>query len=299
VTVRPLSHVRSVLFAPAVRPDFLAKLPARGADAVVIDCEDATPPTAKNEARATVRRLGPELVAAGCQVMVRVNAVATEWFAADIGGALTRDLAAVVVPKVETTGELDSVRTALDGVGLVDLGVVAGLETARGVADARLVLEHPAVIGAYFGAEDFIADMGGRRTKSNAEVLHARSEVVLAARLAGVPALDQVVTDFGDGGAFAVEAAEARNLGYHGKLCIHPAQVPLANRAFTPDAAEVDRARRLLYAFDRAAAHGVAALAFEGQMVDEPLASQARRVIALAAAFDPVSASTTGEPHGG
>jgi len=296
VTVRPLSHVRSVLFAPAVRPDFLAKLPARGADAVVIDCEDATPPTAKAEARATCRRVGPELVVAGCQVMIRVNAVATEWFAHDIGDALTSDLAAVVVPKIETTGELDTVRTALDRVGLVDLGVVAGLETARGVADARLVLGHPAVVGAYFGAEDFIADMGGRRTRSNAEVVHARSEVVLAARLAGVPALDQVVTDFGDNAAFTAEAAEARNLGYHGKLCIHPAQVPLANGAFTPDAAEVDRARRLLDAFDRAAAEGVAALAFEGQMVDEPLADQARRVIALAAAFDAVSPSETGEP---
>ncbi len=297
MTIRPLSHVRSVLFAPAVRPDFLARLPARGADAVVIDCEDATPSTAKTEARATCRRLGPELVVAGCQVMVRVNAVATEWFADDIGGALTGDLAAVVVPKIETTGELDTVRAALDRVGLVDLGVVAGLETARGVADARVVLEHPTVVGAYFGAEDFIADMGGRRTRSNAEVAYGRSHVVLAARLAGVPALDQVVTDFGDDVAFAAEATEARNLGYHGKLCIHPAQVPLANGGFTPDAAEVDRARRLLAAFDRAAAGGVAAVAFEGQMVDEPLAGQARRVIALAAAFGAVSPSETGEPH--
>ena len=299
MTLRGLSHLRSVLFAPAVRPDFLAKLPSRGADAVVIDCEDATPPAAKNEARSTCRLHGPELAATGCQVMVRVNAVGTEWFADDVDVALTGELAAVVVPKIETTDQLDAVRAALDAAGLFELGVVAGLETARGVADARLVLRHPTLIGAYFGAEDFIADMGGRRTTSNAEVLHARSEVVLAARLAGVPAIDQVVTDFGAGDAFAAEAAEARNLGYSGKLCIHPAQVPLANRAFTPDDAEVRRARRLLSAYDRAAADGVAAIAFEGQMVDEPLAGQARRVIALAASFPATIPSETGEAHDG
>jgi citrate lyase subunit beta/citryl-CoA lyase len=137
-------------------------------------------------------------------------------------------------------------------------------------------------VAGYFGAEDFIADMGGVRTDSNHEVQHARSAVALAGRLAGVPVLDQVVTDFRNDERFSNEAAEARALGYAGKLCIHPGQVAIANDAFVPTADEIDRAHRLLAAYESATAAGVAAIDFEGQMVDEPLATQARRIIALA-----------------
>ena len=279
---RPVGRLRSLLFAPAVRPDFLAKLPERGADAVVIDCEDATPSNAKVEGRANARRVGPELAATGCQTTVRINPPATEWFAADVAEGLSPELAAVVVPKVESVAGMDEVAAALDAAGLIELGVIAGVETALGVADARPLLAHPRVVAAYFGAEDFIADMAGVRTGTNDEVAYARQSVAVAARLAGVPILDQVVTDFRDDDRFERETAEARAIGYAGKLCIHPGQVAIANRGFTPSAEEVERAQRLLTAYDTAAAGGVAAIDFEGQMVDEPLAAQARRVIALA-----------------
>lgn len=279
---KPVGRLRSLLFAPAVRPDFIAKLPRRGADAVVIDCEDATPPNAKAEGRANARSLAPELVAAGCAVTVRINAPGTEWFAADVSDGLAPGLAAVVVPKVETITGLDAVAAALDAAGHTGLGVLAGIETALGVADARSLLSHPRVVAAFFGAEDFIADMGGVRTPTNHEVTLARQAVALAGRLAGIPVLDQIVADFRDDARFIAEAAEARAIGYAGKLCIHPSQVPLANAAWTPTDAEVDRAHRLLDAYEAARAGGIAAIDFEGQMVDEPLAAQARRVIAAA-----------------
>ncbi|MGA1564859.1 MAG: HpcH/HpaI aldolase/citrate lyase family protein [Ilumatobacteraceae bacterium] len=275
-----LGRLRSLLFAPAVRPDFIAKLPERGADAVVVDCEDATPPGAKQEARDNVRALVPEL-STRCTVTVRVNAVASEWFADDIA-ALVPEAAAVVLPKIDSVDAMDTVARALDAAGLSSVGVIAGIETALGVADARAVLGHPRIVAAYFGAEDFIADMGGVRTASNDEVLFARSAVALAGRLAGVPVLDQVVTDFRDDDRFNRECAEARALGYSGKLCIHPGQVTIANTAFVPSAEEVDRARRMLDAYAAASAAGVSAIDFEGQMVDEPLAAQARRVLLLA-----------------
>lgn len=280
--MKPAGRLRSLLFAPAVRPDFVAKLAERGADAVVIDCEDATPPNAKADGRAAARELAPALVDAGCQVYVRVNAQPTEWFADDIRDGLGAGLAGVVVPKVETLAGLDAVSEALEAAGFGDLGVLAGLETALGVADARVLLAHPRVIAGYFGAEDFIADMGGVRTDSNHEVDTARATVALAARLAGVPVLDQVVTDFRNDARFTREASEARALGYAGKLCIHPGQVAMANAAFVPAPDEVARARRLLAAYEQASAAGIAAIDFDGQMVDEPLATQARRVIELA-----------------
>ena len=192
------------------------------------------------------------------------------------------EVAAIVVPKIDSVDALNTVSAALEGNGLGHIGVIAGIETGLGVADARLLLAHERVVAAYFGAEDFIADMGGIRTASNEEVLYARSAVALAARLGGVPLLDQVVTDFRDDDRFIAECAQARAIGYSGKLCIHPGQVALANAAFIPSADEVDRARRLLEVYENATSEGLAAIDFEGQMVDEPLAVQARRIIATA-----------------
>ena len=252
---------RSVLFVPGNRPDLAAKAPRSSPDVVVLDLEDAVPAGEKVAARESVRDAAAAL-AGQVALCVRVNPPATDHFVDDLA-ALPPGLAAVVVPKLELP---------------LDLGVpvVAGLETVRGVADARDVLGG-SVAACYFGAEDYVADLGGVRTPGNAEVLYARSAVGIAARLAGVPALDMVTLDFGDDARFRTEAAEARALGYAGKLCIHPGQVPLANEAFVPSPEEVDRARRLLAAYDEA---GGATIAFEGQMVDEVVAVHARRVLA-------------------
>jgi citrate lyase subunit beta/citryl-CoA lyase len=279
--IQRIDRLRSLLFAPAVRPDFIERLPSRGADAVVVDCEDATPAGAKDEARANVRSLVPKILGPRTQVFVRVNSVASEWFEADIAEGLVDGLAGVVVPKIESTNQVDRAAEALRRAGHPQVGILAGIETALGVADARALLAHPSIVAAYFGAEDFIADMGGVRTRSGDEVVFARSSVALAARLAGVIAVDQIVADFRDDEHFREEAASARAMGYQGKLCIHPRQVELANVAFVPSLEEIEYARRLLAAYDEVSASGVAAIDFEGQMVDEPLAARARRILAF------------------
>jgi citrate lyase subunit beta/citryl-CoA lyase len=275
---------RSLLFAPANRPELVAKMPRSHPDVVVLDLEDAVPASEKPGARAMARAGAETLLAldAGPAVVIRVNAPSTEWFDDDLAEAPVPGLTGVVVPKLETLDEADRAAAALDRAGCADVGIVAGIETARGVADARPLLAHPRVVACYFGAEDFTVDMGGVRRDDNLEVLFPRAQVALAARLAGVPALDIVVAAFGDEERFRREAAEARAMGFSGKLCIHPSQVPLANAAFVPSAEEVDRARRLLAAYDAAVADGRAAIAFEGQMVDEPLAARARAVLRAA-----------------
>jgi citrate lyase subunit beta/citryl-CoA lyase len=133
----------------------------------------------------------------------------------------------------------------------------------------------------YFGAEDFITDIGGVRTESNNEVLYARSRVVIAASLSGIPALDQVVVDFGDDERFRTEANEARSLGFQGKLCIHPSQVQLAREAFTPSDEEITRARALLAAAADAEVRGLGVISFEGTMVDAPIIMRARKILDL------------------
>ena len=272
-------RVRSLLFAPAVRPDLLRKMPRTGADAIVIDLEDATPPNAKADGRANLVELAPELVEQ-IAVYVRINDDTSEWHEDDLD-SVPAGLQGIVVPKIETIAALDALQDRLRKRGLSDLVLIGGIETALGVADARELLAHPVIDAAYFGAEDFIADMGGVRTPGNAEVHYARSHVALAGRLAEKLVIDQIVADFRDDDRCDRECREARALGYGGKLCIHPAQVAIAHAAFTPSQDEVDRARRMLAAYAEATAGGVASIAFEGQMVDEPVAIQARRILTL------------------
>lgn len=269
--------MRSALFAPASRPDLLAKLPRSNPDGVIIDLEDAVTPDAKERSRplaaAAARELRerhPELV-----ILLRVNAVSTEWFAADIAEAVVGELDAVVVPKLDSLEALAAVEERLLAC---PLPVLAGLETVAGVELASELLRPP-VEGVYFGAEDYVVDLGGVRTPENMEVLYARSKVAAAARLSGVFALDQVVVALREEDRFRRDAAEGRALGYGGKLCIHPAQVPWANDVFSPSLEELSRARRLLDVYEQAKSEGKGAVAFEGQMVDEPLARQARAVL--------------------
>lgn len=269
-----MTRHRSLLFVPANRPDLAAKAGRSQPDAVVLDLEDAVPEAEKAAARSELAKATSELVANGMAVLVRVNPPTTPWFAEDLE-ALPDGIAGVVVPKFEPAS-LDFLSRAK-----VELPVVAGLETVRGVFDAREALIEP-VAGCYFGAEDYVVDLGGVRNPDNAEVAVARSLVAVAARLAGVPAYDMIVVDFGDAERFRTEAVAARALGYAGKLCIHPAQVLPANETFVPSTDELDRARRLLSAFDDAVAHGQAAIAFEGTMVDEVVARAARAVLASA-----------------
>jgi citrate lyase subunit beta/citryl-CoA lyase len=251
---------RSVLFVPADRPDLAVKVKRAAPDVVVIDLEDAVAPAAKANARSSAAEC-VRAVAGLAPVCIRVNAPNSEWFDDDIA-ELPNGLTAVVVPKWERSITLP-------------VPVVAGLETVRGVHHAAATLG-PAVAACYFGAEDYVADLRGQRTASNAEVAHARAAVAVAARLTNVVALDMVTVAFRDQARFRTEAREARALGYAGKLCIHPDQVALANEAFAPSVEELDRARRLLAAFDAA---GGRTISFEGTMVDEVIAKLARAVV--------------------
>lgn len=277
---KPEKAWRSLLFAPANRPELAAKLPRSAPDAVVLDLEDAVPESAKIDARA-IAKASISLLASATNapaVVLRVNGTRTQWFESDVAEAMCEGVTAIIVPKMETATEAALVRAALDRCGWNNVGIIAGIETVRGVADAREVLS-TGVAGAYFGAEDYITDLGGVRTNSNDEVAWARAFVAVAARLAGIQILDMIVADIADHERFSAEANQARALGYSGKICIHPGQVALANAAFIPTAEEVARAQRLLAAYDASVSKGIAAIAFEGQMVDEPLARRARQII--------------------
>lgn len=264
------SAPRSMLFMPGDRPGMAAKIPAIGPDLAVLDLEDAIVAGAKPDARKQVAATLADPALRTGNVLVRVNEVGSPWFADDLAAVAALGGVGVVLPKCERVEDVERVRARLPHALFV-----IGIESVRGVANARSLLA-AGVDGAFFGAEDFIADIGGRRTAEGLEVLAARSEVVLAARLAERFALDQVVVAVHDDQAFRLDAGRARDLGYTGKLCLHPSQVALAHEVFSPSPEEIEHARRVL----EAGAGGLGVL--DGAMVDEVHLRQARTLLARA-----------------
>ena len=287
-----LTRVRSMLFMPGTRADMIAKIPRFAPDVAIADLEDAVAPGDKDSARRTaaaaIDALGPDVPAT---VLIRVNPVGTPWFAADLAAAARSAAAGIVVPKLATQEQLGEVRQALAEHDWTGALVIAGIETALGVADARTLLDggpgfSSVLSGAYFGAEDYIADIGGRRSPGGEEILYARSQVCLAAYLAGIPAVDQVVVDIADDARFLADAGRGQSLGYQGKMCVHPRQIALAHQVFTPTPEEVAHARAVVAAGEA----GVGVV--DGQMVDDVHVRMARAVLARA----PGSPGTTGTP---
>jgi citrate lyase subunit beta / citryl-CoA lyase len=270
-----LTRARSMLFMPGSRADMIAKIPRFAPDVAVVDLEDAVAAgdkaSARRTAAAAIDALGPENQGT---VLVRVNPVGTPWFAADVAAAAGCAAAGIVVPKLATQPQLSQVREALAAHSWPGALVIAGIETVLGAADARTLLASGTgeLSAAYFGAEDYVADIGGRRSPGGEEVLYARSQVCLAAYLAGLPAIDQVVTDIADDELFLADARRGQSLGYQGKMCIHPRQVGLAHQVFTPTPDEVAHAQAVL----AAGAAGVGVV--DGQMVDEVHVRMARAV---------------------
>jgi len=271
-----LTRVRSLLFMPGTKADMIAKIPRFAPDVAAVDLEDAVAVADKETARATAAQAIDALGTGGpTTVLVRVNPVGSPWFTADVAAAARCAAVGLVVPKLSSPQDLHELRQALAENSWTDALVVAGIETALGVADARALLVG-GLAGAYFGAEDYIADIGGRRTSAGAEVLYARSQVCLAAYLAGVPAIDQAVVGLGDDDFYRSDAEDGRSLGYQGKICIHPRQLELAHQVFTPTPEEVAHAEAVLAAGDE----GVAVV--DGQMVDAVHVKMARSVLARA-----------------
>jgi citrate lyase subunit beta / citryl-CoA lyase len=282
--VTALTRVRSMLFMPGNRPDMIAKIPRFAPDLAVADLEDAVAADAKQEARPAAAAAIDALAAAGAvasTVLIRVNPVGSPWFADDVAAAAGCAASGLVVPKLEGQHQVDQIRQVMAEHSWLDGLLVAGLETALGVADARSLLAR-GVSGVYFGAEDYMADIGGRRSRGGDEVLYARSQVLLAAHLAGIPAIDQIVADFADDDRFLDDARAGQNLGYQGKMCIHPRQVPLAHQVFTPTDAEIAHAREVLGAGQA----GVGVV--DGQMIDDVHVRMARTVMARAGLEVPV-----------
>ena len=264
--------MRALLFVPGHRPERYAKALASGADAVIIDLEDAVAPEQKDSARESLAGwLDAAAPAAGAPpVYVRLNASDTAWFDADLALCGRRALAGAVLPKAERAEDIARV------VGAGAKSVLALVETAAAFDRLAEVAGAPGVARLAFGSIDLQVDLRMRDAQEE-ELLYFRSQIVLASRLAGIDApIDGVSTAIDDADRLRDDVLRARRLGFGGKLCIHPKQVEPVRRHFAPSAAEVDWARRVLAAD---AASGGAAVAVDGKMVDKPVILRAQAIV--------------------
>lgn len=267
---------RSLLFVPALQAaTLLQKVPRWRPDVVVVDLEDAVLPERKDEAREVLVEAVRAFSVAPTLTFVRLNPPDSPWYDLDVDAAVRSGASGVVLPKYEVVEQFQELRQRLAGAGAAAPSIIVGLETVLGVADARSLLA-AGPEAAYFGAEDYVSDLGGSRSDDNLEVLHARSQVAVAGRLAVCAVIDQAVVSVRDGGRFRREALEARRLGYRGKICIHPDQVALAHEAFSPSAEEIAAAEAVLDA------RGEGVEVVEGRMVDEVHRRMAQQVLDLA-----------------
>ncbi|WP_353476061.1 CoA ester lyase (plasmid) [Salipiger sp. H15] len=260
-----MRQARSYLFVPGERPARFAKAAASGADAIVLDLEDAVGPGSKDAARAQVC----DWLAAGGPGIVRINGADTPWLAQDLAALEAFPHVAVMVPKAEPEA-VAHVAALLPGRPLLAL-----VETVAGLAHLRETACHPAVTRLAFGNLDFGADA---RIPGVAEVLDpARFEIALASRLGGLPQpIEGVTVELSDPEALRDDIRRARLRGFGAKLCIHPSQVAPVNEGFAPTAGEIDWARRILAALAAAAGSVVQV---DGKMVDRPLIDRARQIL--------------------
>jgi citrate lyase subunit beta/citryl-CoA lyase len=272
--VPSLASARSVLFAPGNDRHKLAKALESGADAVVADLEDAVPPEEKSAARTVVRELLPA-ASTSSLVAVRVNAADTSFWEDDLRAVADLELAALVLPKA--TPE------AVERLGREGPPVLAIVESAQGLRRAYDVASAPRVAALALGAVDLGVELRLEPRADGQEVLVARSLLVLDSAAAGLRApFDLVHLALDDVEGLEAECRLARSLGFRGKVCVHPAQVEVVNRVFLPTRDELERARRVVEAYERGVADGAGVVRVDGEMVDLPVVERARQVLAEA-----------------
>ena len=260
---------RSYLFAPGHNAKLLGRVFGAGADAVMLDLEDAVPPDAKATARAMVAE-----ALADHPAWVRVNAARTEWCEADLAAVGTRAFG-IRIPKAESADDVRWVAERAPGKP-----IICAIESARGVLAAAEIAAVPGVRHLAMGGVDLQNDLNAGN--GNLQTLYVRSHLVVVSRAAGLePPIDSVYPSLEDEAGLREQATFARSLGFFGKSAIHPRQLPVLHEVFTPSEQELDWAREVVAAFE--AAGGAALQLPGGEFVDLPVAQRARRLLELAA----------------
>lgn len=276
---------RSMLFVPATSGRMIDKAFGSAADAVIVDLEDAVAVAEKPAARATLADIVATPRPLPC--WVRINAMSTAFCHRDVVAATLPGIAGIILPKAEAASEIQAIDWLMSqveiekGMPSCSVGLMAIIETARGLGQVdEIAVASARLSRLLFGAVDLAADMAIDMDDAGGATAQARFAIARASRAAGLEApLDTAFTDIADLDALRATAGRARALGYAGKTCIHPTQVAVVNEVFSATAAELAWARKVVAAFEKAEAQGLAAFKLDGEMIDYPVVERARKLL--------------------
>jgi citrate lyase beta subunit len=277
---------RALLYMPGDDRRKIEKATTLGVDSVCMDMEDGVAITQKSEARAVIAQAMKELDFGSAERCIRINSVGSGFEKYDLAAALATNPDSIVVPKVETAGQVRAISDYIEmyersaRMSLRAIRMMVGVETAKGILNIKEISEADRRLEAIiFGAEDYAASIGAVRTKEATEVLYARSAVVTACAANDLQALDMVYIDFHDTEGLRLEAQQGAGLGFSGKQIIHPNQVAPVQEAFTPSDESIEYAQRVVNAFTASQKEGRGAFALDGRMIDMPLLKNAQKVL--------------------
>jgi len=281
--------LRTALFVPGNRPDRVDKAVNAGADAVIIDLEDAVPLSHKEETRPQVRE--KIIQHRDKKLIVRVNSLESGFFPGDLQEVIEKGLGCIIVPKVESAEQIRVIDERLTevekgkGLNVATIEVIPLIESAKAVQNVFQILSQktapPRIFTAAFGGADYALDLGIELTREGAELNYPRSRIAVACRAAGVePPLDTpFMIDLKDMEGLKADARRAKQLGFQGKMCIHPNQIEPCHAVFTSTREEILYAQRVVQAFEEAEAKGTAAIQLDGKFIDYAIVERSRRIL--------------------
>ncbi len=280
---------RSLLYVPGDKEAMLAKAAGRGADGVILNLEDAVAPANKDLARQAVARLLQSLDFGRAEAIVRINPPDAEFGYRDLLAVVPQRPHAILLPKVSSVEEVRFVAWTIErlegfhGLPAGQIKVMCMIESAAGVLNAVAIAAcHPRVAALVFGATDFSLEVGCAITEEDRALLPAASHIILAARAAGIDAVDTPFMKLDDPAGLARSSRKARELGFDGKSAIHPAQIAPINAAFSPSAEQVAWARRVLALAPDGDETRLGAAVLDGQLIEIPHLIRARHILAVA-----------------
>lgn len=283
---------RSMLFLPGNTPNIIVNGEILGADAVILDLEDAVAPSEKDSARILVRNAIQYMGFGRCEVIVRINSIDTDFWTRDLDAIIPVRPSMIMPPKTscaEDVKQVDAYITMLEeklGMERNTVGLIPLIETALGVENAFQIASASERVKAIFlGGEDLTADLHCKRTKEGGEISYARARMVMAARAAGVEVYDTPFTDVNDDEGIYVDAQYAKSLGFTGKASISPRHVNAINEVFSPSQKDIDYAYEVMEVIRVGKEQGKGAVALRGKMIDAPIVARAQQTIAMAEAL--------------
>ncbi len=294
-------HRFSRLYLPGNTPSLMINAGIHKPDGIILDLEDAVAPDRKHEARFVVRNALRQLDFYGAERMVRINQVPAGLD--DLDFVVPHNVNLILVPKCESAGQIHEVNKRIDAIRAVHgldnpVWLMPIIESARGVVKAyEIAAAADNVVALAIGLEDYTADLGTKRTAEGTESFFARSMVVNAARAAGIQPIDSVFSDVGDMEGLRQNVLHSKALGFDGMGCIHPRQIRVIHEYFAPDNDEIDKAKKIVKAFEEATAKGLGVISLGTKMIDPPVVKRALRTIDLAVSMGKLSQNWREEDH--